>query len=85
MLEAYKEEVLAFDKYLNNFMLSNESAILAYNSTQEDLTKIVEKLGKEREDFYNKMIDLHFQLIELMTEEEWEDLTKKLKSNMFNY
>lgn len=85
ILDAYKDEVLAFDQYLNNFLVSNESAILDYNSTEEDLKRIVEELDKEREEYYSKMINLHFQLIELMTEEEWEDLTKKLKSNMFNY
>ena len=85
IIDSYKEEIIAFDKYLNDFMVSNQTAILDYHSTVEDLTKIVEDLDKEREGYYNKMVNLHFQLIELMTEEEWEDLTKKLKSNMFNY
>jgi len=85
VLDSYKEEVHAFDKYLNDFMASNETAILDYHSTVEDLTEIVKDLDKEREAYYNKMVTLHFQLIELMTEEEWKDLTKKLKSNMFNY
>ena len=85
IIDSYKEEIIAFDKYLNDFMVSNQTAILDYHSTVEDLTKIVEDLDKEREGYYNKMVNLHFQLIELMTEEEWLDLTKKLKSNMFNY
>jgi len=85
ILDAFKDELTNFDQYLDKFQNENESIILDYNSTEEDLLKVAKGLNEERSVFYKKMLDLHTQLVELTTEEEWENLTKKLKTNLFNY
>jgi hypothetical protein len=85
ILDNFEDELKNFDQYLDKFEKENTEIILNYHSTEEDLMKVTEGLNEERSVFYKKMLDLHTQMVELTTQEEWETLTKKLKTNLFNY
>lgn len=85
ILDNFKDELNNFDQYLDKFEKENADIILDYHSTEADLMNVAEDLNDERTVFYKKMMDLHTQMVELTTEEEWETLTKKLKTNLFNY
>jgi len=85
VVDNYVDELTNFDQYLDQYEKKNLDVILDYHSTEQDLMNATEDLNVERDIFYKKMLDLHTQMVELTTEEEWEALTKKLKTNLFNY
>ena len=73
-LEEVKTVYLRNREILRNELLDKKSVIYQYKASDKDLVELQEKVYNLYKEFFEETFKAHFKLVELTTEEEWEDI-----------
>ena len=82
LLEEYKSNINALADKLLSLNYKSQSTIRTYSSPREDFEVVQIDILKRRKEFMNYVVDMRFQLKELVPEHNWTVMAKKLNKSL---
>jgi hypothetical protein len=83
--EQIKATFASFKKDMENYVDANKNrtikelhAFADMNATQEELKEAMSTIDQARDQFFDGVVKLHFDLVELTTDEEWSKIAKSV-------
>lgn len=80
--ENYDKEMITYIDLNINRTLNNHKAFRNLNATKPELLEALSSIEDARKDVFEGIVKLHFQLVELTTDEEWKKISKAV-NNMY--
>ncbi len=77
--EAFESELLSLQDHIRNMDAKNQETLRTYGVSAEELSAVYAEQNRIRDEVYAAFLDMHDEMIEATTEDEWAAISKKMK------